>query len=239
MLKLRVAAAVAAAAALTELIFVGVHSGIRHHYGLSDLLVLVVVWLVFAAGALLVRRLPVRLAVALILVGGTAMEVAALSGPPHLSDDVFRYIWDGRVQAAGIDPYEYVPAAPELARLRDPALWPAASHWCVKPGTPDPDRRGALLVPGCSRLNRPWVHTIYPPVAEAYLFAVDEMSPPGAGTTPMQAGAGFAVLAVTGVLVTGLRRLGRDPRTAVLWAWCPTVASRPATMRTLMFSRPG
>ncbi len=223
-LKLRVVAAVAAAAALIGLVFVGVHSGIRHRYGLSDLLVLVAAWLVFAAGALLVRRLPVRLAVALILAGGTAMEVAALSGPPHLSDDVFRYIWDGRVQAAGIDPYEYVPAAPELARLRDPALWPAASHWCVKPGTPDPDRPGALLVPGCSRLNRPWVHTIYPPVAEAYFFAVDEMSPPGAGTRPMQAGAGLAVLAVTGVLLTGLRRLGRDPRTAVLWAWCPTVA---------------
>ena len=224
MLKLRVVAAVAAAVALTGLVFVGVHSGIRHHYGLSDLLVLVVAWLVFAAGALIVRRLPVRLAVAFILVGGAAMEVAALTGPPHLSDDVFRYIWDGRVQAAGFDPYEYVPAAPELARLRDPALWPAASHWCVKPGTPDPDRPGALLVPGCSRLNRPWVHTIYPPVAEAYFFTIDEMSPPGAGTPPMQAGAGLAALAVTGVLVTGLNRLGRDPRAAVLWAWCPTVA---------------
>ena len=224
MLKLRVVAAVAAAAALTGLVFVGVHSGIRHRYGLSDLLVLVVAWLVFAAGALLVRRLPVRLAVALILAGGTAMEVAAFSGPPHLSDDVFRYIWDGRVQAAGIDPYKYVPAAPELARLRDPVLWPAVSHWCVKPGTPDPDRLGVLLAAGCSRLNRPGVHTIYPPVAEAYFFAVDEMSPPGAGTRPMQAGAGLAALAVTGVLLTGLRRLGRDPRTAVLWAWCPTVA---------------
>ena len=142
-LRLRVVAAVTAAAVLTGLVFVGVHSGIRHRYGLSDLLVLVAAWLVFAAGALIVRSLPVRLAVALILAGGTAMEVAALSGPPHLSDDVFRYIWDGRVQAAGIDPYEDVPAAPELARLRDPALWPAASHWCVKPGTPDPDRPGA------------------------------------------------------------------------------------------------
>ena len=173
--------------------FVGVHSGIRHRYGLSDLLVLGSAWVVFAVGALLVSRLPVRLAVALILAGGMAMEVAAFSGPPHLSDDVFRYIWDGRVQAAGIDPYEYVPAAPELVRLRDPALWPAASqHWCVKPGTPDPGRPGTLLVPGCSRLNRPWVHTIYPPVAEAYFFAVDEMSPARCWHGPMQAGAGLA-----------------------------------------------
>ena len=224
MLKLRVPAAVAAAAALTGLAFVGVHSGIRHRYGISDLLVLLVSWLVFAIGALLVSRIPVRLAAALILAGGAAMQVAAFSGPPHLSDDVFRYIWDGRVQAAGIDPYKYVPAAPELADLRDPVLWPAASHWCVKPGTPDPDRPSAVLVPGCSKLNRPWVHTIYPPVAEAYFVAVDEASPAGAGTRPMQAAAGLAALAVAGVLLAGLRSLGRDPRSAVLWAWCPTVA---------------
>ncbi len=222
--KVRVLGGVAAAAALAGLVFVGVQSGIRHRYGISDLLVLGVAWLVFAAGALVVRRLPVRTAVAVILIGGAAMEFAAFSGPPHLSDDVFRYIWDGRVQGAGIDPYEYVPAAPQLARFRDPALWPAASHWCVKPGTPDPDQPGTLLVPGCSRLNRPWVHTVYPPVAETYFFAVDVASPPGSGTRPMQAGAGLLALAVTGVLLAGLHRLGKDPRGAVLWAWCPTVA---------------
>jgi hypothetical protein len=215
--------AVAVAAMLTGLVFVGVQSGIRHRYGISDLLVLGAAWVVFAVAALLVTRLPVRLAVALILAGGVAMEVAAFSGPPHLSDDVYRYIWDGRVQAAGIDPYEYVPAAPQLISRRDPLLWPAASHWCVRPGTPDPDRPGALLVPGCSKLNRPWVHTIYPPVAEAYFFAVEEASPTGSGTRPMQAGAGLAALAVTGLLLGGLARLGRDPRLAVLWAWCPTV----------------
>src|SRR5260370_42109215 len=108
----------------------------------------------FAGGALLVRRLPVRLAAALILAGGVAMEVAAFSGPPHLSDDVFRYSWDGRVQAAGIDPDEYVPAAPQLASLRDPALGPAASYWSVRPGTPGPDQPGALLAPRCSSSTR-------------------------------------------------------------------------------------
>ena len=30
---------------------------------------------------------------------------AAVSAPPQLSNDLYRYIWDGRVQAAGIDPY--------------------------------------------------------------------------------------------------------------------------------------
>src|SRR5262249_37657681 len=43
---------------------------------------------------------------------------AWLSAPAH-SDDVYRYLWDGRVQRAGLDPYRYPPDAIELAPLRD------------------------------------------------------------------------------------------------------------------------
>ena len=43
--------------------------------------------------------------------------------PPTLSDDMYRYVWDGRVQAQGISPYAYPPAAPELANLRDDVVW--------------------------------------------------------------------------------------------------------------------
>ena len=136
------------------------------------------------------------------------------------------------MQASGIDADRYVPAAPELAGLRDPVLWPATSHWCVRPGTPDPDRAGATLVPGCSKLNRPWVHTIYPPVAEAYFLAVDEASPAGAGTRPMQAAAawrrsrwlGRSSPACAGWAATrGARGCGRGARRS---------RSRPATTRT-------
>ena len=28
---------------------------------------------------------------------------------PLLSSDIYRYVWDGKVQAAGINPYRYVP----------------------------------------------------------------------------------------------------------------------------------
>ena len=70
-----------------------------------------------------------RTAVALILLGGIAIQVAAVSAPPRQSDDLYRYIWDGRVQAAGIDPYAYVPAARQLTGLRDEFLWhPGADH---------------------------------------------------------------------------------------------------------------
>jgi Glycosyltransferase family 87 len=68
------------------------------------------------------------------------------------------------------------------------------------------------------------VHTIYPPVAEAYFFAVHLVTPAGSGTTPIQAAAACCAVALTILLLAGLGRVGVDRRLAVLWAWCPTVA---------------
>ena len=52
------------------------------------------------------------------------MRLALLFVEPYLSTDIYRYVWDGRVQAAGINPYRYMPIAPELAHLRDAAIFP-------------------------------------------------------------------------------------------------------------------
>lgn len=43
--------------------------------------------------------------------------------PPRLSDDMFRYVWDGRIQAQGINPYTYPPEHPRLIELRDDAIY--------------------------------------------------------------------------------------------------------------------
>ena len=77
---------------------------------------------------------------------GSTLAAGALlvAAPSVLSDDLFRYLWDGRVLRAGIDPYAYAPSAPELAFLRD-ALW--------------------------NRVNHPDVPTIYPPASQL-LFGV-------------------------------------------------------------------
>ncbi len=37
---------------------------------------------------------------------------------PSLSDDYHRYVWDGRVQLAGINPYQYRPYEHALDRVR-------------------------------------------------------------------------------------------------------------------------
>ena len=72
-------------------------------------------------------------------------SVAALPlvfAPPTLSDDVFRYLWDGHVALSGVDPYRYAPDDSALASLRDTA-------W--------------------ARVNHRDIPTIYPPLAQ-FLF---------------------------------------------------------------------
>jgi hypothetical protein len=46
------------------------------------------------------------------------------SDPAVLSKDMYRYIWDGRVQQNGINPYLYPPQADELENLRDNKIFP-------------------------------------------------------------------------------------------------------------------
>lgn len=165
-------------------------------------------WLVFPMAVRLVLRTPVRRAVPLIVAGAVLLQLAALAVPPRSTDDLFRYAWDGRVQASGTDPYRYVPTDAALSPLRDDWLFPPECR----------DR-----VPACTIMNHPRSPTIYPPVAEAFFLAVHLLSPDGARWKPWQLAAALIALLTTLALIGVLRRAGRDPRWAVLWAWCPLV----------------
>ncbi|MFJ3172122.1 glycosyltransferase 87 family protein [Streptomyces roseus] len=178
-------------------------------------------WALFAVALLALRRMPGRLVVPLVLAGAFAVAATGLVAEPRTSTDSYRYAWDGRVQAAGVSPYDHAPQDPALARLRDPWLFPSGAAACA-----GPDRARipyAGQTPHCTRINRPSVHTIYPPVAEVYFLAVDRLSPEGARHKPLQVGAGVLSLGVTGTLLLILRRRGTDPRGAAYWAWCPAV----------------
>lgn len=173
-------------------------------------------WVLFAAAVWLVRKVPVRQAVALVVAGGIAVAATGLAAPPRTSTDSYRYAWDGRVQAAGISPYDHPPADPALAGLRDGWLFPRAAD-CYRAGffrLPEP---GA-----CTRINRSRVHTIYPPLAEVYFLAVHLVSPAGARHKPFQVGGLLLAVATTLALLLVLRGRG-DPRLAAYWAWCPAV----------------
>jgi hypothetical protein len=149
---------------------------------------------------------------AVVVLGGSVLlQIAAASAPPSTSDDSYRYVWDGTVQLAGIDPYRYTPADPALERLRDGRLFPADAAQCA--GTTFDD--GAA----CTRLNRPTVRTVYPPVAEA-AFALMRVASFGGhgGQLPVQ------LFGAIGALAIGALLLRRDPIMSALWAWSPIAA---------------
>jgi alpha-1,6-mannosyltransferase len=156
---------------------------------------------IFAAGGAgiwlalrIADRAEERGALLVILAGALLMRVALLFVEPYLSTDIYRYIWDGRVQWAGINPYRYMPAAPELAHLRDAAIFP--------------------------NINRPdYAVTIYPPVAQAVFLAITRIL--GESVMAMKLGL-IAFEAVTvAALIAVLRRLGHPSTRVAIYAWHP------------------
>lgn len=55
----------------------------------------------------------------LIFAAGLVFRATLFPLYPSLSDDLVRYRWDGKMQAAGYNPYLLAPADPALQRLRD------------------------------------------------------------------------------------------------------------------------
>ncbi|MEE2750669.1 MAG: glycosyltransferase 87 family protein [Myxococcota bacterium] len=82
-----------------------------------------------------------------VLLAAIAARLLFLGLPPTLSDDVFRYLWEGKVQQAGFNPFIHAPSDPALATLRD------SIH---------------------AQVAHPNVPTIYPPLAQA-LFRVSAL----------------------------------------------------------------
>jgi hypothetical protein len=103
--------------------------------------------LLLAAGAMylaavyLVERFPLGPgALLIILLGTMVFRLFLLPSEPALSEDVYRYQWEGRVQRLHLNPYTVFPAAPGLAGLQDPrhpietgrdvsSLYPPLSEW--------------------------------------------------------------------------------------------------------------
>ncbi len=125
-------------------------------------------------------------------------RVVAALGEPALSDDVYRYMWDGRVQIHGTHPYLDAPADPALEPLRD-------ENW--------------------SRINHPEVRTIYPPLAQMFFAALAAL---GAGPVTIRLAVGLLDFGVVLVLAALLRRLGFPRDRVVLYAWNPLAVMETA-----------
>jgi alpha-1,6-mannosyltransferase len=111
--------------------------------------------LVLAAGILyfaalyLVERFRLGAAALLvILAGAVGFRLAFLPLSPALSDDVYRYQWEGRVQRAGLNPYTVTPSSPGLAQFQD-------REHPIETGKSTP-----TLYPPLSELSFSWIKTI-------------------------------------------------------------------------------
>ncbi len=164
----------------------------------------------WAVAVVCALRLPHRVVVPAILAVGVLLRAAALSGPPTLSDDLYRYSWDGRVQREGINPYRYSPQSPALAHLREPWLFPEAAR-CADIGRP----------PNCSRINRSTARTIYPPLAQVWFLGVYEVAGIDARHKAWQVAGLLADTALLALLPLVLRAWGRDTRWTALYALSP------------------
>lgn len=148
----------------------------------------------YLAASGLVLRVPLPASALWIVLGVAAlMRLAFLPSGPLLSSDIYRYVWDGRVQAAGINPYRYIPADPALASLRDPDIYP--------------------------KINRAdYAPTIYPPAAQIVFAAVGRVT---TSVTGMKAAMlGFEAVAILCLLrVLALAGLPRER--ILIYAWNP------------------
>ena len=138
-------------------------------------------------------HVPVRAGLIIVLGFTLAMRLALVGVEPLLSTDLYRYIWDGRVQAAGINPYLYVPADPALAALRDAAIYP--------------------------NINRAdYAVTAYPPIAEMFFFVVSRITETA---TAMRLAMMACEIVIVTVVIDLLRRLALPVTTVVAYAWHP------------------
>lgn len=154
--------------------------------------------LVFFAAAFVVLRSrgePVTRTTRAIILGFAALyHLTFLLTPSPLSNDLYRYAWDGKLLAQGVNPYTYPPAAPELESLRD-AGWELIFNRDISTG--------------------------YPPVVEALFAGVHLL---GLGPLGYRALASLCSLGTSATLLAVLRALSIDERRAIIYAWSPLVA---------------
>jgi len=129
-----------------------------------------------------------------LLVVALAARVALLPVKPTLSDDVYRYVWEGRVVAHGGNPYRQNPLDPALVSLRDREIHP--------------------------RINHPELATIYPPLGLAGFALVSSISPT---VWAMKLWIVLHDLVIVWVLLRWSRERGVGPWPALAYAWNPLV----------------
>ncbi|HBH97106.1 MAG TPA: hypothetical protein DDX89_04855 [Candidatus Omnitrophica bacterium] len=154
----------------------------------------------YLAGLWLVRRLEGRLsarwtaaALGVVIVAASAARGVLLPTTPTLSNDIYRYQWDGRVQRHGFDPYASAPNDPRLAFLQDEQF---------------------------PHINFPHLRTVYPPMTQL-AFRLGAFL--GGSLTAHKLVFVGAELLLIGALLFILWRRRQSPLWVAAYAWHPLV----------------
>jgi alpha-1,6-mannosyltransferase len=142
-------------------------------------------------------RLPRRVIVIGLLLAAL-WHVPFLLTPPGSDDDIHRYLWDGRVQRLGYNPYIVVPSDPALA---------------------------ALHTPETRTLNNPGLPSPYPAGAELFFRAVTAIHE---SVFALKVAFVVCDLAIVLVLLDVLRRSGQAAHWVLAYAWNPLLATEVA-----------
>jgi len=137
---------------------------------------------------------------ALILTVAVLVRALMLPLPSTLSDDIERYLWDGKVVGAGFDPYLYEPNATELTELRDEA-------W--------------------ERLPHRQVPTVYPPLAMAVFSVASRLPAPAFALKVLLT---LFDLAACALLLLLARAVSVPTSRVAWYAWNPLVTLEVAGM---------
>lgn len=127
-----------------------------------------------------------------IIAAGLLFRLTVAPARSIASSDIYRYVWEGRVVRAGMNPYAHSPRSPELVPLRD-WVWQLVQHKSVP--------------------------AAYPPVAQ-HVFALAGLLPLNPIIELKLVLALFDALTVL-LLADLIRRLGRPASWVICYAWHP------------------
>jgi alpha-1,6-mannosyltransferase len=128
------------------------------------------------------------------LVLAAVWNIAFLRVPAGADDDIHRYVWDGRVQRLGYNPYIVVPSDPALAGLHTPET---------------------------RTLNHPGLPSPYPAGAELFFRAVTAIHE---SVFALKVAFVVCDFAIVFVLLDILRRSGQGAHWVLAYAWNPLLA---------------
>jgi hypothetical protein len=156
--------------------------------------------LYLAAIVLVLKFVPKKTAswslILMIIMAAVFFRISLVpSAPTVLSRDMYRFIWDGRVQLKGINPYRYPPEAHELKNLRDDRVYP--------------------------NINRKECPTLYPAGAQLFFRSVHFLA--GDSVAGLKGIMVFFDILTILLLLALLHKRGLNAAHVIIYAWNPLV----------------